>query len=212
LFSLRGVAFPPILITVTTMTTTSVLSLSFALGTTFFWGIGCGTNSVPNPVEVELNRIPDKLKTDDHPIEVSTPLRKETEKKHNKPEATHDTSEKTQPLTKNLVQKEDGMYYLHGADNPFTGVALILNEDGKPHYKGQIDNGYRVGRGVAWNKAGNKRYEGEWKRIHKYPGSRLFTGKVYYYYGGTDTLKLQGAYLEGQLISGQNFDRNGLNY
>ena len=160
------------------MTTTSVLSLGFALGTTFFLGIGCGTNSALNPAEVELIRIPYKLKTDEQPIEVSTPLRKETEKKHNEPEKTPDTSEKPQPLTKNLVRKEDGLYYVHGADNPFTGVALILDEDGKPHYEGQIDNGYRVGKGVEWDKDGHKRYEGEWRRIHKYGGSRLFTGKV----------------------------------
>ena len=55
-------------------------------------------------------------------------------------------------------------------------------------------------------------YKGEWRRIHKYTGSRLFTGKVYYFYGGTDTLKLQGEYLEGRLISGQNFDRTGQKY
>ncbi len=194
------------------MTTTSVLSLGFALGTTFFLGIGCGTNSALNPAEVELIRIPYKLKTDEQPIEVSTPLRKETEKKHNEPEKTPDTLEKPQPLTKNLVRKEDGLYYVHGADNPFTGVALILDEDGKPHYEGQIDNGYRVGKGVEWDKDGHKRYEGEWRRIHKYTGSRLFTGKVYYFYGGTDTLKLQGEYLEGRLISGQNFDRTGQKY
>ena len=194
------------------MTTTSVLSLGFALGTMFFLGIGCGTNTVLNPAEVELSRIPDQLKTDDQPIEESATLRKETEKKHNESGKTSDKLEKPQPLTKNLVRKEDGLYYVHGADNPFTGVALILDENGKHHYEGQIDSGYRVGRGVEWDKDGNKRYEGEWRRIHKYTGSRLFTGKVYYFYGGTDTLKLQGEYLEGRLINGHNFDRNGRNY
>ena len=48
------------------MTTTSVLSLGFALGTMFFLGIGCGTNTVLNPAEVELSRIPDQLKTDEN--------------------------------------------------------------------------------------------------------------------------------------------------
>ena len=160
------------------MTTTSVLSLGFALGTTFFLGIGCGTNSALNPAEVELIRIPYKLKTDEQPIEVSTPLRKETEKKHNEPEKTPDTSEKPQPLTKNLVRKEDGLYYVHGADNPFTGVALILDEDGKPHYEGQIDNGYRVGKGVEWDKDGHKRYEGEWRTMSDMGREMILTGDL----------------------------------
>ena len=129
---------------------------------------------------------------------------------------------------KNLKEVADALadilYVTYGAGHAF-GIDLDkcfdevqrsnmskLDEDGKPHYEGQIDNGYRVGKGVEWDKDGHKRYEGEWRRIHKYAGSRLFTGKVYYFYGGTDTLKLQGEYLEGRLISGQNFDRTGQKY
>ena len=198
-----------------TMTTTSVLSLGIALWATFIFGTGCSTlmstDSDQTPGEVELSRIPDKLNIDEESAG-RTPPKEKVENPNNESGETLDKSQKPHALAGDLMQKEDGLYYVAVSDKPFTGVALLLHENGKPHFEGQFKNGYRVGEGVEWDKDGHKRYEGEWKRTPNHTGSRLYTGKVYYYYARTDTLKLKGEYFKGVLISGQNLDRSGNSY
>lgn len=169
------------------------------------------TDAGQTPGEVELSRIPDKLNIDEESAG-RTPPKEKVENPDNESGETLDKSQKPHALAGDLMQKEDGLYYVAVSDKPFTGVALLLHETGKPHFEGQFKNGYRVGEGVEWDKDGHKRYEGEWKRTPKHTGSRLYTGKVYYYYVRTDTLKLKGEYLKGVLISGQNLDRTGKSY
>ena len=105
-----------------------------------------------------------------------------------------------------LTQREGGLYYAPLADEAFTGTAKLLREDDTLFFEGAFKNGQREGKGIEWDKEGHIKYEGLWRANH------IFTGKVFFYYPGTDTVKLQGEYREGRLAIGEHLDRTGQKY
>ena len=173
------------------MTTTSVLSLGFALGTTFFLGIGCMTalsGSVETSTSNPLSAIPENLGDGGQATTSAT----------HAPEKGLRKSD--------LFLGEDSLYYRGDSETPFTGTAQILSAYGKVVYEGQFKAGLREGEGIEWHKDVRKKYVGQWL------AGKFFSGTVYYYYAGTGRVSLQGGYIEGQLVSGINLDRTGQSY
>jgi len=137
---------------------------------------------------------------------------------------------KPEPLTEDPPAQQADLYYAPGSNTPFSGKARILHENGRPFYEGEFKDGYRIGQGVEWHPDGRVKYKGEWRKNpswarHEngeyvpFTGSNpswsrsvFYEGSVFYYYSGTDKLKLKGEYLEGHLISGVNLNRNGQSY
>ena len=143
---------------------------------------------------------------------------------------TPEKSKKPETLAKVPPRQLPDLYYAPGSNIPFSGAARILYENGKPFYEGEFKAGYRIGKGKEWHPDGQLKYEGEWRKnpswirhengeyvpfagsTPSWSRSVFYEGGVFYYYSGTDELKLKGEYLKGQLISGQNLDRTGLSY
>ncbi len=135
-----------------------------------------------------------------------------------------------EPVTNVPPKQLADLYYAPGSNIPFSGTARILYKNGKPFYEGEFKDGYRIGKGKEWHSDGQLKYDGEWRKntpwvrhengenvpfagsIPSWNRSAFYEGDVFYYYSGTAEIKLKGKYLKGQLISGQNLDRNGFPY
>jgi len=109
-------------------------------------------------------------------------------------------------LAQAVTQQDDGLVYAPEATAPFSGIGQETDAEGRVLYGGEFLGGLREGEGLQRDSDGLPHREGLWKK------GRLYTGTVYFYYAGTNQVKLRGEYVQGRLIDSKNFDRAGRSY
>ena len=109
-------------------------------------------------------------------------------------------------LVQAVTQRDDGLVYAPEATASFSGIGQETDAEGRVLYEGEFLGGLREGEGLQRDAAGLPHREGLWKK------GRLYTGTVFFYYAGTNQVKLRGEYVQGRLIDGKNFDRAGRSY
>lgn len=109
-------------------------------------------------------------------------------------------------LAQAVTQQDDGLVYAPEATAPFSGITQERDAAGRVLYEGEFLGGLREGEGLQSDSDGLPHREGLWKK------GRLYTGTVYFYYAGTNQVKLRGEYVQGRLIDSKNFDRAGRSY
>lgn len=95
-------------------------------------------------------------------------------------------------LTSADVERKDGLYYLVGQDNPFTGTSKCVYSGGRIESLGEIKNGKREGKWTEWYTNGQMQSEGNYK-------------------DGKQDGKLTGWHANGQIRSEINFKDGKLN-
>ena len=53
----------------------------------------------------------------------------------------------------------EGIWYLKGADTPFTGKVFSLHENGQKKYEGNFKDGKKDGISLGWQENGQKEFE-----------------------------------------------------
>ena len=109
-------------------------------------------------------------------------------------------------LVQAVTQRDDGLVYAPEATAPFSGIGQETDTEGRVLYEGEFLGGLREGEGLQRDSSELPHREGLWKK------GRLYTGTVYFYYAGTNQVKLRGEYVQGRLIDSKNFDRAGRSY
>ncbi len=109
------------------------------------------------------------------------------------------------PLLAGSVQRSDMdlLFYQVGDPEPFTGSTTLLHKNGARKFDGAFKEGRREGEGMEWYPNGRLRYEGVFKN------DRLYEGYAFWYYVDSGELKMRADYVNGRLVRGTHWDRNG---